>query len=170
MSGGKPMTKAYKGYVLDPNQEAVEPVYTGISLNYNTGGIHKYCIDVKLLNRSTTGANDPGTTNNRSCHDVYVTIFTNGINSTNGNQNGNISVAPNPAGDNASISYVVTEKSEVKIAVTDIQGRVVETLLDAPKSAGNYEQNIDLSNYKSGIYFVQYYMNGQCYTSKLVKN
>ena len=170
-SGGKPMQKAYVGYNLAANQEATEPLYTGISLNYNTGGVHMYCVDVKLINRSTTaGASDPVAANNTGCHHVYVTTFTNGIKSNGGAyKNQDLRLAPNPANSLTTLSYGVAEKSDVKINILDLQGRTVMQVANSILEAGDYELPIDMNKFSPGVYFVEYSNNGVINTAKLVK-
>jgi hypothetical protein len=170
ISGSKPLQKAYAGYSIPVNGEATEPVWQGLQQFYNTGGVHIYCMGVKLLNRSTTGASDPVSTNNSSCHHVYVNIYTAGVDTKNEtDKNKPVMITPNPANTNATLSYAVITNADVKLAIIDMQGREVIQVLNQTQAIGVYEKSVDLSHLDAGIYFVRYTNGGNVYTSKLVK-
>jgi hypothetical protein len=143
-------------------------LWQGLSQNYNTGGVHIYCIDVKLQNRSTTdGSTDPNPNNNTSCHHVYVTTFTNGIDAKATQKE--ISVSPNPAGATACVTYSLEQGSMVNLSITDLQGRVVMQAVNESQAAGDYKRSIDISSLNAGIYFVSFTSGGKVFTAKLVK-
>ena len=58
--------------------------------------------------------------------------------------------------------------THVSIAVYDVSGQVVESLVDGYKNAGNYNVVWDAHNYSSGIYFIGMNVNGDYYTQKLM--
>ena len=59
---------------------------------------------------------------------------------------------PNPFKNNTTISYTLSENSHIKLCVYDIMGRLVNTVVDEYKPAGNYSVNINCNDYKRGIY------------------
>ncbi len=67
-----------------------------------------------------------------------------------------ITLAPNPSrGSSARLSYVVTNQGHVNIAVYDAAGRIVKTLVNESKPAGDYSITMNNDNLASGIYFVR---------------
>ena len=62
---------------------------------------------------------------------------------------------PNPFNPSTKISYILPDKSEVKIEIIDVLGRVVEILEDTIKPAGNFEVEWNAGNNGSGIYYAK---------------
>ena len=62
---------------------------------------------------------------------------------------------PNPFNPITAISYELPKSSLVKIAIYDINGRLVETLLNEIKNAGYYSVELNAKDFSSGIYFYQ---------------
>ena len=60
---------------------------------------------------------------------------------------------PNPFNPSTVIHYSLPEASDVTLAVYDMLGREVASLVDDRKSAGNYEVSFSATNLSSGIYF-----------------
>ena len=60
---------------------------------------------------------------------------------------------PNPFNPTTTISYSIPKLSHVSIAVCDILGREIVTLVNEEKTPGNYKVNFNGSNLASGIYF-----------------
>jgi len=79
-------------------------------------------------------------------------------------------VFPNPAKDEASIRYQITEASSVNIDVVDVTGRVVEKVINQEQSAGTYQQrlNIENGNYNRGIFFIRSEINGELKMTKII--
>ncbi|HDL18194.1 MAG TPA: T9SS type A sorting domain-containing protein [Bacteroidetes bacterium] len=65
----------------------------------------------------------------------------------------NLENFPNPFNPSTSISYSVSERTHVKIAVFNSEGRLVSILVDSVRLPGNYEVKFDGSNLTGGIYF-----------------
>ncbi|MBN1349787.1 T9SS type A sorting domain-containing protein, partial [candidate division KSB1 bacterium] len=59
---------------------------------------------------------------------------------------------PNPFNPVTSITYQIPKASKVVLAIYDIQGRLVETLVDANQTAGVKTIKWDASGYASGVY------------------
>ena len=75
---------------------------------------------------------------------------------------------PNPFNPTTSLDYSVANDTYVSIAVYDISGQVVETLVDNYKNAGNHSVVWNADNHSSGIYFIGMKVDGNHYTQKLM--
>ncbi len=89
----------------------------------------------------------------------------------------NISVAsslnlfPNPANNEASISYTLNKSGNVSIVITDIMGRTVKTMNQGNQVAGEqYNVNLSTSDLANGTYFYTMTVNGEKQTKKFVVN
>lgn len=60
---------------------------------------------------------------------------------------------PNPFNPSTTISYSVSEKTNVKLAVYNLLGQEVSVFIDKEHTPGNYKVKFDGSNLASGIYF-----------------
>ncbi|MFN8178024.1 MAG: T9SS type A sorting domain-containing protein [bacterium] len=61
--------------------------------------------------------------------------------------------APNPFGDRTSIRFVLPAAGPARLAVFDVLGRHVATLVDGPLDAGAHEVPLDAARFGSGVYF-----------------
>jgi len=66
-----------------------------------------------------------------------------------------IQLMPNPSHDLAEISFVMRKSGNVRISIYDAMGKLVNTILDAAKSVGEYSTRFDGRNLSSGIYFAR---------------
>lgn len=65
----------------------------------------------------------------------------------------NIVTYPNPANNQATISYNLSKLSQVNVQLFDMQGRLVMDLPQGSKAIGEHQLNVDVSALKTGIYF-----------------
>jgi hypothetical protein len=65
-----------------------------------------------------------------------------------------VTVYPNPAKGDISVSYSLPRSSNVKIDVVSVTGSIVKTV-SKEQSTGKHETNIDLSGVSNGVYFVR---------------
>ena len=56
----------------------------------------------------------------------------------------------------------------MSLQIYDINGRLIETLVDGIINPGNHEIQWNASNYSSGIYFAKLSVGSQVQTEKLV--
>ncbi len=60
---------------------------------------------------------------------------------------------PNPFNSSTKISYSVSSSTFININVYDLLGKVIKTLVNDYKQAGDYSVNFDAGNLSSGVYF-----------------
>lgn len=79
-----------------------------------------------------------------------------------------LNVYPNPATDNATVSFNLNNASDVKVVVTDLAGNAVYTNNVANAAAGKYEFAINTAEMAAGVYTVNFTANNSVVTKKLV--
>ena len=82
-------------------------------------------------------------------------------------------IAPNPTNGKAAIRYSLGRSALVKLAVYDLAGREVTTLVSGRQPAGNYSiswsgKDHDTRRVASGVYFVRFEADSHHATQKLV--
>jgi photosystem II stability/assembly factor-like uncharacterized protein len=79
---------------------------------------------------------------------------------------------PNPFNPSTTISYSVPHNTgkgnAISLRIYDVLGRIVSTLVNDVRSAGNYSVNFDASQYSSGIYYYQLRSGNFVETKKMV--
>lgn len=60
---------------------------------------------------------------------------------------------PNPSKDLTTISFDIAEKVPTTLFITNVNGKVVATLVNETLNEGSYSKQVNLSDYSSGIYF-----------------
>ncbi len=80
--------------------------------------------------------------------------------------------SPNPFNPRTTLAYEVARSTHVSLAIYDLNGRRVRTLVDRPLAAGRYEATWDGTDDRggrlaSGMYVAQYRASGQVQTRKL---
>ena len=66
-----------------------------------------------------------------------------------------LSIYPNPFNSSTRIRYDLLKRENVEINLYNLQGRFVKALADEIQSAGRHELDLSLSDFASGVYFVQ---------------
>lgn len=81
-----------------------------------------------------------------------------------------ISAYPNPFSGRTTIEYTVPTTTLVTIEVTDVLGRLVQTLVDQVMPEGNYEKVLDknANEYTSGIYYCRITVGDRTKTIRLI--
>ncbi len=75
---------------------------------------------------------------------------------------------PNPFNTNTIIGYSIPSTAFVSLAVFDVLGRKIRTLVNSEKISGIYSVSFDGSNLSSGCYFYQLKTSGQTITKKML--
>jgi hypothetical protein len=79
-----------------------------------------------------------------------------------------IRISPNPFNPTTRIEFELTEQQRVTLNIFDIQGRVVESLLNQQLESGMHTQVWDASHLPSGIYFAKLVTRANIRVEKLL--
>jgi hypothetical protein len=77
-------------------------------------------------------------------------------------------LSPNPMVSNASISYELNESSDINIQVFDINGKLVKEVLNENQISGSHSIDFNVSDLKSGFYFVKFSSGDYRFDEKIV--
>lgn len=77
-------------------------------------------------------------------------------------------IYPNPAKEQANVSFNLMAETAIEMNVTDLTGKVVLTENLGNKVAGNHVVTVNTANLNEGIYMVNFITNGVVTTQKLV--
>ena len=75
---------------------------------------------------------------------------------------------PNPFNPLTIINYSLREDGHITLAIYDILGRKVSTLIDERKSAGNHSVEFNASNLPSGVYVYKLISGNYTASKKLI--
>jgi hypothetical protein len=75
---------------------------------------------------------------------------------------------PNPFNPVTTIRYQLPTPSKVRLALYNLLGQEVATLVNEEKDAGYYEQTLDARNLSSGVYFYRLLVGGFIETRKMI--
>jgi hypothetical protein len=75
---------------------------------------------------------------------------------------------PNPFNPTTTISFSLPKDIDVSMIIYDLQGRVIETLINNNMTAGYHSAVWNAGNYSSGIYFIQMLTEEKQLTQKLM--
>lgn len=74
---------------------------------------------------------------------------------------------PNPFNPTTNFAFTVPSKGLVRIAIYDVMGREIRSLMNKEMESGSYSVILDAKDLASGIYFCKLAFNGQVVTKKL---
>jgi hypothetical protein len=72
-----------------------------------------------------------------------------------------LTASPNPLTNKTHVVYHVASPAAIQVAVTDAQGRVIKTLVNAKQGAGTYSLDWDAGTLTKGFYFITVVKDGQ---------
>lgn len=62
---------------------------------------------------------------------------------------------PNPAKTNIAVRYIISDHSDVKLTLINLNGQVIKSIVNTHQSSGDYIENISLSQIPAGVYIVK---------------
>ena len=77
---------------------------------------------------------------------------------------------PNPAKDYTIISYHLPNNADVQLYIHNVNGQLIQTLIDEKQTAGQHQIKWDLNNLLSGIYFYTLKTENNIVTKKCIIN
>ena len=103
----------------------------------------------------------------------YSIRFTADNNPLNIDENDNVEFSllktyPNPFNPSLNIEYHMEKSSNVKISIYDINGRLIDSILDVFQSAGNHKINWNSKDISTGVYIVKLSLGSNTYTQRVV--
>jgi hypothetical protein len=148
LDNGTPVYESWSGTPLKPGE--IKTYTFGAQLG-RADEHNMICVEITEVN----GKHDEVLSNNRKCASVTNEFMV-------------LDPFPNPAVDEITFFFVIPEPGEVKIAVYDVQGRVVEKLsIESIKGLNQFTYNtVKLMH---GIYAFQLTYKGQVVTKKFMK-
>ncbi len=75
---------------------------------------------------------------------------------------------PNPFNPVTTLEYSITKLGDVSLTIFDLNGRLVEILVNETVSPGNYTVKWDASNHASGVYFAKIMQSNQTQIKKMM--
>jgi hypothetical protein len=79
-----------------------------------------------------------------------------------------VELYPNPSSDVTNLSFNLAGQSEVNITITDLSGKVVQTLNQGVMNTGKHDVSISTSSLKSGAYIITLTSEGSVATKRLI--
>jgi hypothetical protein len=77
---------------------------------------------------------------------------------------------PNPASEQTTLNYKLQQNSNVNLYLTDINGKIIEQIVDGEQVFGEHSIILDLNKFEAGIYFLTLQTEYGVQTQCLVKN
>ena len=78
-----------------------------------------------------------------------------------------MSVYPNPASTSTTVNIHIAQASNVSMKLVDFAGKLISEK-EYGSVQGDYQINMNTSNFKAGVYFVELTVNGQTTSKKLI--
>jgi hypothetical protein len=82
--------------------------------------------------------------------------------------NFSFSIMPNPTAGMTHVEFNLTERTQVKMEIIDMTGRVIETIYQQESPEGNYRVAFDVANLPNGLFVVKLSTGEKTYTEQLV--
>jgi PKD repeat protein len=78
-------------------------------------------------------------------------------------------LAPNPSNGQTTVNFTLVNKMPVKVDISDMLGRKIETLANSNYNPGEYKLSVgDKVNYSRGIYFVNLQVGDKIFSQKML--
>lgn len=165
---------------------------SGQAVTITNGMDEKVCMDYyfqgnfRLPNNSSDLINDATEHSVEEFTDLQVVVWVqndatmevyNSANATEGISTGvndisnldeNVTVFPNPAIDNATLTIESTEVSVATVKVIDLVGKTLVNMTNVQISTGSTNIDLNTANLNAGVYLVEVTINGETSTQRLV--
>ncbi len=79
------------------------------------------------------------------------------------------SLFPNPTTSEMTVSFSLKQKSKIELKLYNTLGQHITTIADSSHDAGNNTITFSTENIPSGIYHLQFSVDGEVVTKKVVK-
>ncbi|MEM9052023.1 MAG: tail fiber domain-containing protein, partial [Bacteroidota bacterium] len=76
---------------------------------------------------------------------------------------------PNPFDTATSIQFAISEPAQIRLEISDSQGRVLEVLLNQRMEKGDYTERWDASKFSPGTYYYSLFADTELLTKKMIK-
>jgi len=76
---------------------------------------------------------------------------------------------PNPAKTELRIDYNILSDAKIKISIIDIAGKKLKTIANTKQELGAYSITADVDRLPSGVYMLEFQVNGNVYTERFIK-
>lgn len=80
-----------------------------------------------------------------------------------------VEVCPNPFQTKLLVRYAITHPGQASFRLMDLQGNTVNRIEQEHRHPGKYEKEITTDQLATGMYSLQYHVNGEIFTRKLIK-
>lgn len=80
-----------------------------------------------------------------------------------------LAVQPNPVRGTTTLAFTVPRETQVRLALYDVAGRRVRTLVDGTRSAGRHEVTLDPAGLAPGVYFARLEAAGGIAVARVVR-
>ncbi|MEP7263734.1 MAG: PKD domain-containing protein [Bacteroidota bacterium] len=115
--------------------------------NYSDSGWYNVCVTAFTPNGTY-----------QFCDSVYSFRLSTGINETAASIR--LNVFPNPVRETSGIEFILSQKSEVTITLTDIQGKIQSVVYKGSMQSGRQHVDLNAGHLQSGIYLINMIVNG----------
>lgn len=75
---------------------------------------------------------------------------------------------PNPFNNTSTIAYTLNEGAYVAVTITDVTGKVIQTIVPGNQAAGSYTVTVDASTMAEGVYFYTFTIGGDTVTKQMI--
>ena len=76
---------------------------------------------------------------------------------------------PNPFDVETTINFTIHERAQIRLEISDVNGRVLDVLVNGQLNEGQYTERWDSSAFASGTYYYSLYANAKLLTKKMIK-
>ncbi len=80
----------------------------------------------------------------------------------------NIKIYPNPAIDRITINCELRSKSNIKLTICELNGKVVRILFNEPQTAGHFDRSFSVSDLNKGIYLMRFVSDSFSKTTSII--